>query len=72
MSKELPITIGCKVKASVTSKHAGHIGIVVNDNGDFITVEDIDKKNPLSYKSTLYPNKKVFQLDRELTIVLED
>ena len=60
------------MKAALTSKHANHIGIVVNDNGNFITIEDTDKKNPLSYKSRLYPNKKVFQLDRELTIVLKD
>lgn len=72
MIKELPITVGCRVKAALTSKHVGHIGIVVNNNGNFLTIEDTDKKNPLSYKSRLYPDKKVFQLNRELAIVLKE
>lgn len=64
---------GDRVKAALTSKHVGHTGTVLNADGNFITVQsDPDKPNPLAYTSKLYPDVKVYQLDRRLAIKLKE
>ena len=69
MANKLPIEIGCKVKAAMTSKHVGVVGTVLDCSGDFLTVE-AETTHPLAYTSRLYPDIKVFQLARHLTIVV--
>ena len=66
------IKVNDHVKAALTSKHAGYTGIVLNADGSYLTVKtDSDKPNPLAYSSKLYPDCKVFQLARHLTVVLK-
>ena len=64
---------GDHVKGAITSKHHNKTGTVINPNGSFMIVqEDPNAPNPLAYKSVMYPEGKVFCLEKRLAIKLKD
>jgi len=59
------------VEAVFGSKHKGHRGVVLNCNGDFLTVRAIEPKSPFAHKSNLY-GEDVFYIDKQRCKLIKD